>query len=81
MSKYTRTIKGVEVDVYDVLVAFGVTCPATAHAVKKCLMPGARGHKDEVQDLAEASQALGRAVELAVQRVREKPLAPDETAG
>ena len=63
-NKYARTIHGVEVDVYDVLVAWNVTCPATQHAIKKLLMPGKRGSKDKLQDLEEAGQAIERAIEL-----------------
>lgn len=63
-NKYVRTIYGVEVDVYDVLVAWNVTCPATQHAIKKLLMPGQRGNKDKLQDLEEAGQAIERAIEL-----------------
>lgn len=51
-------------DVYDVLKAFGVTCPAVAHAVKKLLCAGQRGHKDRLTDLREAMTALARAAEL-----------------
>lgn len=66
-SVYQKEIKpGVTVDVYDVLKAFGVTCPATQHAVKKLLMPGARGAKDALQDLGEAKQAVERAIDLLV---------------
>lgn len=63
-NKYQRTIKGVTVDVYDVLDAFGVTCQARGHAIKKLLMAGQRGHKDEAQDLREAVQATERSIEL-----------------
>lgn len=63
-NKYARNIYGVEVDVYDVLVAWNVICPATQHAIKKLLMPGQRGNKDKLQDLEEAKQALERAIEL-----------------
>lgn len=63
-SKYHRTIKGVSLDVYDVLIAFNVTNPATQHAIKKLLMPGTRGHKDTLQDLNEAYQSIARAIEL-----------------
>jgi hypothetical protein len=52
-------------DVYDVLKAFGVTCPAVAHAVKKLLCAGQRGHKTAVQDLQEAVYAINRAIEMA----------------
>lgn len=63
-SKYHRTIKGVSLDVYDVLQAWNVSNQATQHAVKKLLMPGALGHKDTLQDLAEARQSIDRAIEL-----------------
>ena len=51
-------------DIYDVLVAFNVTNPAIAHAIKKLLMPGQRGAKSMMQDLDEARAAIGRAMEL-----------------
>lgn len=63
-NKYQRTIKGVTVDVYDVMAAFGVTCQARGHAIKKLLMAGQRGHKDEAQDLREAVQAIERSIQL-----------------
>jgi len=73
-SKYIRRIRGVDgypdvgftsVDVYAVLVAFGVTCPARQHAIKKLLCAGIRGKGDTIQDLNEALVAVGRACELA----------------
>lgn len=65
VNKYQREIKeGVIVDVYDVLKAFGVTCPARAHAIKKLLAPGQRGAKDTVTDLKESIQSIERAIEL-----------------
>jgi hypothetical protein len=63
MSKYHKTIKGVTMDVYDVLRAFEVTSPAIQHAVKKLLMPGVRGHKDQLQDVQEAAQSIQREIE------------------
>lgn len=63
--KYSKEIRrGVFVDVYDVLKAFGVTCPAVQHAIKKQLAPGKRGHKSAPQDLLEAIESLERAIEL-----------------
>ena len=47
-SKYSKRIGKEMVDVYDVLMAFNVTNPATQHAIKKLLMPGNRGHKDKL---------------------------------
>ncbi|WP_339892123.1 hypothetical protein [uncultured Alteromonas sp.] len=72
-NKYSRKIKtivvdGIDhdiyVDVYDVLTAFNVINPATAHAVKKELMPGKRGAKGVIQDLTEARDSLNRAIEI-----------------
>lgn len=41
-NKYQKTIRSETVDVYDVLTAYRVTCPALQHAIKKLLMPGLR---------------------------------------
>jgi len=49
-------------DVYDVLRAFEVTDPAVAHAVKKLLCTGLRGHKGYSEDIQESIDALNRAV-------------------
>ncbi|MCG8709247.1 hypothetical protein JHU04_002487 [Brenneria sp. 4F2] len=64
MSKYNRQIKSVTVDVYDVLKAFNVTCPALQHLIKKALCAGLRGHKDREQDLEEVMQSAQRAIQL-----------------
>ncbi len=68
-NKYERELtdrqgNSATVDVYDVLHAFNVTCPATQHAIKKLLCAGVRGHKDGDTDLLEASEAITRAIEL-----------------
>lgn len=68
ISRYHRTIKGVQLDVYDILTAYSVTCPARQHAIKKLLMAGERGHKDTATDLGEAVGACRRAAELAEDR-------------
>jgi hypothetical protein len=52
------------VDVYDVLRAFGVSCPALQHAVKKLLCAGLRGNKSAEQDIEEAIVSCRRAIEL-----------------
>lgn len=59
-----------KVDVYAVIEAFGVTCPATAHAVKKLLCAGLRGAKSRLVDLEESRVAIDRAIEM--ERVRAK---------
>lgn len=65
-AKYLRDIKLVDgrVDVYAVIVAFGVTCPARQHAIKKLLCAGLRGKGGEAQDLAEARDAVERAIQM-----------------
>ena len=63
-SKYTKTIHGVSVDVYDVLQAWGVSNPALQHLIKKALQCGRRGHKDNAQDLQDIIDSAIRAKEL-----------------
>lgn len=67
-SKYLRDITPYLVDgkadVYAVLKAFNVDCPARQHAIKKLLCSGIRGKGDTVQDLNEAKDAIARAVQL-----------------
>lgn len=63
-SKYTKTIHGVSVDVYDVLQAWGVSNPALQHLIKKALQCGRRGHKDSAQDLQDIIDSAIRAKEL-----------------
>lgn len=74
-SKYLRLICSalnnslfITVDVYSVLVAFNVTCPARAHAIKKLLCAGLRNKGSELQDLEECLVAVSRAIEIQRQR-------------
>lgn len=78
MSKYTRTIKGVQVDVYDILKAWEVQNPALQHLIKKALQPGARGHKTLENDLTDILVSAHRAIELEGFKSRnvEKPSQP-----
>ena len=43
MNPYNVEINGRNADIYTILLAYGVTCPATAHAIKKLLCPAHRG--------------------------------------
>lgn len=63
--KYLRKIipaKGSRIDVYSVIDAFEVTCPARAHAIKKLLCSGIRDKGDVMQDLEEARDAVTMAI-------------------
>ena len=64
MNKYQRQVPSTTIDIYDVLKAWGVTCPATQHAIKKLLQPGERGHKDKLTDLREALSSVERAIQM-----------------
>ena len=66
-SKYLRNIPCLvegKADVYAVLDAFNVTCPARQHAIKKLLCSGIRGKGDTLQDLQEANDAITRAIQM-----------------
>lgn len=68
-SKYNRVIRDkagstIDVDVYDVLEAFNLTCPALQHAAKKILCAGIRGHKDVMVDLDDAIASIERGKDL-----------------
>lgn len=62
----------VSVDVYEVLEAFGVTCPARAHAIKKLLCCGNRGKGSELADLLGVEAAVARAIQLQTRRDRRR---------
>ena len=71
-SKYHREIQTVgdtgKVDVYCVIDAFGVKCPAIQHALKKLLCAGLRGKGDTIADLREALESVERALEMETKR-------------
>jgi len=52
------------IDIYRVLLLFGVTDPCLQHAVKKLLCAGNRGVKDELKDVQEAISTLTRYLEI-----------------
>jgi len=68
MNEYKHYQKNVEhlkwIDVYRVLVLFGVTNPCVQHAIKKLLCAGQRGVKDELKDVQEAIASLLRYLEM-----------------
>ena len=64
-SHYFKDVSNLdEIDVYAVLTLFEVTDPCIAHAVKKLLCTGNRGHKDFETDAQDALDSLVRWKEL-----------------
>lgn len=77
--KYLRTIvdttdpaKTCQIDVYAVIVAYQITCPAVAHALKKLLCAGQRGKGDVIADLTGAIAAINRAIQLQAAAVEQR---------
>lgn len=71
-SKYLRSMTSLvdgKADVYAVLEAFDVRCPARQHAIKKLLCCGLRGKATTEQDLLEARDAIDRAVQMQQGRI------------
>ena len=63
---YFKSVEGLaDVDVYRVLLLFGVTDPCIQHAIKKLLVAGGRGAgKDINRDVQEAVDTLQRWQEM-----------------
>lgn len=61
---YYKRVPHEYVDVYRVLQLFEVTDPCIQHAVKKLLVAGGRGAKDQAKDVAEAIVSLKRWEEM-----------------
>lgn len=63
-SHYFRACPFEAVDIYRVLLIFGVTDPCLQHAAKKLLVAGGRRFKDAETDIAEAIATLQRWQEM-----------------
>jgi len=64
-SHYFKDVSNLNfIDVYRVLLLFGVTDPCLQHATKKLLCAGNRGVKDELKDVQEAIASLTRYLEI-----------------
>jgi hypothetical protein len=77
--KYLRRIRPadgaggpINVDVYCVIEAYEIHCPALQHALKKILACGQRGKGDKVDDIHGVFDAMWRALELEKQRRAEE---------
>lgn len=63
--------KTTHLDVYRVLDSFGVRRSTVQHAVKKLLVTGGRGAKNELQDLLEAKASIERAIEMILEETQQ----------
>ncbi len=61
---YFKATPYAEIDIYRVLLLYGVTDPCLQEAAKKILVAGGRGAKDVRKDVAEAVDALVRWQEM-----------------
>ena len=68
MSDHSHYFKNVEklkvIDVYRVCTLFEVTDPCISHALKKLLVAGGRGVKDQAKDIQESIDSLRRWQEM-----------------
>ena len=68
--KYPHYFKDVEflkeIDIYQVCKLFNIQDPSGClhHAIKKLLVSGNRGYKDNLQDIKEARDTLNRYLEI-----------------
>lgn len=64
VNRYKREIlPGVWIDFYDIAACYEITDHAMAHALKKILAIGDRGHKDEAQDRSDIHDSVVRSNE------------------
>lgn len=63
LANESPVIREVTADVYEILIAAWVTCPAVAHAIKKLLFAGARDKGNRLRDLSESIDAIKRAIQ------------------
>ena len=64
-NRYFKDVSNLQaIDVYKVLELFEVKSHAVGHAIKKLLVAGSRGAKDEKQDIEEAIASLKRHLEI-----------------
>lgn len=69
-SHYFKPCPYNEIDIYRVLKLFEVTDPCLAHAIKKLLVAGGRGSKNQYQDVTEAIDTLSRWQEMYIEDVQ-----------
>jgi hypothetical protein len=76
---YFKDVRHLEkIDVYRVIQLFEVTDEPVAHAVKKLLCSGKRGHKDKREDIQQAIASLYRQLEMMEEDEKKNEFVPTE---
>jgi hypothetical protein len=64
-SHYKKDVKHLDyIDVYRIIDLYELNDPCFQHALKKILVPGARGHKDLTKDINDIIDAMQRKLEM-----------------
>ena len=62
---YKRDVKHLNyIDVYRIIDLYELHDPCFQHALKKILVPGARGHKDLIKDINDIIDTMQRKLEI-----------------
>ena len=69
---YFKICPFTKIDIYRILVMYEVTDPCLAHAIKKLLVAGKRGAKDEYKDVQEAIDTLSRWQDMRIEEINIK---------
>ena len=69
---YFKPCPFTHIDIYRILTMYEVTDPCLAHAIKKLLVAGKRGAKDEYKDVQEAIDTLSRWQDMRVEEINIK---------
>jgi hypothetical protein len=67
-SHYKKDVKHLDyIDVYRIINLYELNDPCFQHALKKILVPGARGHKDLTKDINDIIDTMQRKLEMLVE--------------
>lgn len=73
-SHYIKPCPYKTIDIYRILTMYEVTDPCLGHAIKKLLVAGKRGSKDEYSDIQEAIDTLNRWQEIKIEEIERKDI-------
>ena len=67
-SHYKKDVRHLDyIDVYRIIELYELHDPCFQHALKKILVPGARGHKDLIKDINDIIDTMQRKLEMIVE--------------